>query len=125
MKITKQKLKQIIKEEMDQMGMRQSQQPVQEVGEHGAARDLYEQLLEAMGAETLLQELMQAMDEGEAMANLEHIAQAWDIQTDGGLDDEDEDYDDLDTIGLDPGDDYDDDNVRQETSDPLRGNRRR
>lgn len=42
--------------------------------------DMYETLLEYMGAETLLSELMQAMSSQEARENLEHIAQMHDIR---------------------------------------------
>lgn len=74
MKISKDKLKKIIKEEL-----------AVELGEasgHGSAYHMFEVLKNALGPEGLLDELFQAMSEQEAIENFEHIAQMHDIDLD-------------------------------------------
>lgn len=73
MKTTKGRLKEIIREELARIQVR-------EAGDE--AWDLYEHLLHELGPEALLEELMRAMSTGEAMANLEHIAQMHDLHRD-------------------------------------------
>jgi DNA-binding protein Fis len=80
MKITKKRLKEIIKEEVERFAYN-----LDEAG-GGQVYDVFEMLKDHLGAEKLLDELYQAMSSDEAMANFEHIARMYDI--DIGTEDE-------------------------------------
>jgi len=79
MKITKKRLKEIIKEEVSRTQLREGEQKW----------EMLDKLIQNLGPEQALQEIVKAMSDYEAISNLQHVLDMHDI-TDDSFSDDDE-----------------------------------